>query len=199
MPKRLRTEPIFVAPEISGYLDAHGMPWVIDNRTNTNLNPDNIEDKISIYERQVQEWFLLPATRLLEARNSGFIILMTCLSYIEGIEQYRTGQNSINHSQQFFKNSMNRIFSNSFSENNLSDLYTEARCGLFHNGMTQGKVIINNNFEIPVRFPDFERIEISPSKLLDIIKQDYANYITELKNKLNTVLRNNFNRMFSIR
>lgn len=199
MPKRLRTVPIFVAPEISGYLDTNGMPIVIDNRTGNNLNPDIIDDKISIYERQVDEWFLLPATRLLEARNSGFVVLMICLSYIEGIQQYRAGENSINQSQQFFRRSMVRLFGNVFSNRNLLDLYSEARCGLFHNGMTKGKVIINNNFAVAIRFPDNERIEISPSKLLEIITHDFTNYIRELRNTLNLELRNNFNQMFSIR
>jgi hypothetical protein len=73
-------------------LNAQGLPCVIDILANRNLNADDIYDKFTIYERQVQEWFLIPATRLVNTQNSGFIILMTCLSYIEGIEQYRTGQ-----------------------------------------------------------------------------------------------------------
>jgi hypothetical protein len=199
MPKRLRTEPIFVAPEITGRIDNNGIPIVRDNRTNVTLNPDEVDDKITIYERQVREWFLLPAQRLLEGNNNGFIILMVCLSYIEGIEQYRVGRNSNRQSQDFFVRSMNRIFGEIYSRDNLIDLYSEARCGLFHNGMTKGKVIIRNSFEPAIRFADFERIEISPEKLLDIIEEDFENYLNELRNPENMELRDNFDRMFSIR
>jgi hypothetical protein len=199
MPKRLRTEPIFVAPEISGYLDNNGMPCVRDIRTNATLNPDDIVDKISIYERQVREWFLLPGRRLLAGNNNGFIILMICLSYIEGIEQYRVGRNSNRHSLDFFVRSMNKIFGEVYSRDNLIDLYSEARCGLFHNGMTKGKVIIRNSFEPAIRFPDIERIEISPERLLIVIEGDFENYLNELRNPENIELRHNFDLMFSIR
>jgi hypothetical protein len=124
---------------------------------------------------------------------------MVCLSYIEGIEQYRVGRNSNSRSSDFFVSSMRRIFDEAYTEANLRDLYSEARCGLFHNGMTKGKVIIRNSFEPAIRFPDFERIEISPEKLLDIIEEDFENYLNELRNPENLELRDNFDRMFSIR
>ncbi len=43
---------IYVAPNMLG-MYIHDSPKVVDQLTNITLNPYNLEDKISIYERQV--------------------------------------------------------------------------------------------------------------------------------------------------
>lgn len=70
----------------------NGTPIVIDELNNLRLDPNNIEDKIKIYEREVKEWFLEPTLKLLNDENvfnNSFLILMTCMAYIEGVEQYK--------------------------------------------------------------------------------------------------------------
>ena len=110
MPKRLREDrTIEIAPEIKGCIQ-DGRPVVYDEIGKRELNPIDIYDKITIYERQVKEWFLKPASRLLRNRNNGFIVLMTCLSYLEGVEQYRRGETSHNRSRQFFIEAVNRLY-----------------------------------------------------------------------------------------
>ena len=89
----LRSEEIYVAPQMLGKYEDR-TPVVIDEKNNNEkLYPTNIEHKIKIYEREVNEWFLVPATKLLEQDNSNysFIVLMVCMSYLEGVEQYKTG------------------------------------------------------------------------------------------------------------
>jgi len=199
MAKRLRqNRPIYIAPDILGGLDNSYNPYVIDERNNQTLNPRNIDDKIIIYERQVMDWFLNPAHNLIRYRNrnKGFIVLMICLSYIEGVEQYRQGQSSNGQSRDFFISSMNRIYQNQYSRQDIGDLYREARCGLFHNGMVQGRIIINNGFPNSLTFSNGD-IEISPSKFLRDIRTDFQNYIQELRDINNIQLRNNFDSMFS--
>jgi hypothetical protein len=199
MAKRLRQDrPIYIAPDIWGVLNG-SEPYVIDERNkNTKLDPRNIDDKITIYERQVMDWFLNPAQKLsrYRNRNKGFIVLMICLSYIEGVEQYRKGQSSNGQSRNFFISSMNRIYQNQFSPQDLGDLYREARSGLFHNGMVQGRIIINNSFLRSLAFNNGD-IEISPSKFLRDIRNDFQNYIRDLRDQNNFELRINFNNMFS--
>mgnify|MGYP003645312307 CR=1 FL=1 len=168
MPKRLRREPIYIAPQIIGKINEDGNPWVFDEITMEELNPNKPLDKIKIYERQVKGWFLEPAFKMARYRseNKGFIVLMICLSYIEGVEEYKTGQSSRNRSGEFFRNGLHRIFSGLFTDDQLNRLYREARCGIFHNGMVRGQIIINNQFENSLSFPDAETIKISPSKFL---------------------------------
>ena len=58
MPKKLRDEPIYLAPDILAWRDTQWNPVIRDNRTNRELNPNDINDKVYIYERQVNEWFI---------------------------------------------------------------------------------------------------------------------------------------------
>lgn len=196
MPKRLGPEPIYIAPRISGYIDNLGNPHVIDETTNTILNPHDAFDKITIYERQVKGWFLNEADKLIRYRNQnkGFIVLMICLSYFEGVEEYKTGQLSHNRSGQFFRNSIERIYPGQYTQNQLDELYGEGRCGLFHNGMVRGQIVIRNSFPNSIEF-DNQRIKISPAKLLSDIKNDFEDFITLLRQDLTA--RNNFSSLYT--
>lgn len=196
MSKKLRRNPINIAPEIVGWIDENMEPHVYDNRHNENLDPRNVNDKIIIYERQVKDWFLNPATNLTRYRNrnKGFIVLMICLSYLEGIEQYRRGENSNGGSRAFFVSAMERLYPNEFQNHQLEEFYSQARCGLFHNGMVRGKIIINNGFGKSVEFIGND-IKISPSKFLWKIKEDFESYLQELRT--NEQSRIIFDRMYS--
>lgn len=198
MPKRIRREyPIYIAPDISGFYDNAGNAKAFDERTKTELNPNNIDDKIYIYERQVKNWFLEKATRLVKGKNNGFLVLMICLSYLEGVEQYIKGQPSNGRSPEFFKSSMHRIYAGKFSDVELNSFYSEARCGLFHNGMVRGKILISLEYDNSVSIPDNETIQINQKKFLIDLKKDFKDYISSLRDKSNIELRENFNRMFS--
>jgi len=196
MSKKLRRDPINIASEIVGWLDEKYNPQVIDNRTGRQLDPRNVNHKIDIYERQVKDWFLIPATNLTKYKNGnkGFIVLMICLSYLEGIEQYRRGQNSNGNSRRFFVSAMERLYPDEFQTHQLEDFYSEARCGLFHNGMVRGKIIINNGFQKSVEFNGGD-IKVSPSKFLKDIRDDFESYLQELRT--NQQSRNTFDEMYS--
>ncbi|MDF2455208.1 MAG: hypothetical protein K0R51_1201 [Cytophagaceae bacterium] len=181
MSKKLRQEPIYIAPEIIGWLDENFKPIVYDERNKKSLNPTNIHDKITIYERQVNDWFLLPAKKIVDKKNHGFIVLMICMSYLEGVEQYHCGKDSKNQSRAFFISSLKRIYPNSFNDGDLNTLYKEARCGLFHSGMVQGKIVINNTFDESIRFQSTLDIKINPKKLLYDIENDFNIFIQKLR------------------
>jgi hypothetical protein len=198
MPKKLRTYPIYLAPNIRGLIKSDGSTEVYDEKNKEYLNPNSIDDKIKIYERQVKEWFLERANRLLEGDNNGFIVLMISTSYIEGVQQYLNGQSSNGSSRAVFKQGLNRIFSLSVEDIKLNDFYSQVRCGLFHNGMSDSQVIISSSFQIPIDFSEYDTIKINPKTILDVIRNDFINYISKLKNQANVTERENFNRMFSV-
>lgn len=196
MPKRIRQEPLYIAPEIIAHLGNDGHPIVLDERNELELNPYNIDDKITIYERQVKEWFLIPVESFLNLDNHGFIVLMICLSYLEGVQQYRNGINSNGRSREFFCQSLNRLYPN-LDNFSLQSLYREARCGLFHTGMVNGQIIISPDFPNSILFPDNLTIKINPRMLYNDIVRDFNNYITLLRNEENEILRDNFSVMYS--
>lgn len=196
MSKKLRKEPINIAPEIIGWLDEYYEPIVFDNRKDKALDPRNVYDKIEIYERQVMDWFLIPAKNLSKYnnKNKGFVVLMICLSYLEGVEQYRQGELSHGNSKRFFVSAMQKLFPKEFTDYQLKEFYSQARCGLFHNGMVSGKIIINNKFSETISFEGND-IKINTSKFIKDIIKDFNGFIQELKS--NTEMRNKFDKMYS--
>jgi len=208
MPKQIqRSREIYIAPEILGKYE-NSSPIVIDERHDRMLDPKDIDDKITIYEREVSDWFLNPAEALLNHNNfrSSFIVLMVCMSYFEGVEQYKTGVESTRRSKQCFIDSVKRIYANQFQDRDLAKLYSKSRCGLFHNGMVEGGVIFSDSFDDVMVFENNgEIIKINPRKLLSDIKRDFENYINEIRspnfsfcNERQRILRENFDRMFSV-
>ncbi len=193
---------IYVAPQMLGkYEDIK--PVVIDERNNNEkLDPDKIEHKIKIYEREVKEWFLEPATALISSENqfnNSFIVLMICMSYIEGVEQYKTGEGSSGESKKFFTNSIKKLYPDKYSDDEIEELYSKSRCGLFHNGMVKGGVIFDNSFNDAIEFKENgERININPTKLLDDIKNDFEKYINKLNDESNIRDRKKFDERFSV-
>jgi hypothetical protein len=199
MAKKIKRDyPILIACQIVGYYE-NDIPKAFDTKKQKVLNPTNIDDKIYIYERQVKDWFLNKASELICNEENGFIVLMICLSYFEGVEQYIRGTESIGpSSKEFFRNAIHRLYPTKFSDDKLNDLYKEARCGLFHSGMVRGKIIINNEFDNSIEFPDEDTILINPVKILFDIKEDFRKYINEIRNPSNTTMRDNFSKMFNI-
>lgn len=197
MSKRIRRgDPIYIAPEIIGWEDEEGEYKVIDKRTNESLDPKDPHHKIKIYKRQVYDWFLTPATNLVKykPKNKGFIVLMICLSHLEGVEQLRRGRSSRGRSEEFFIQAMGRLYPSEFRNDQLANFYKEARCGLFHDGMTRGMIIVNNDFPKSIDFVNSD-IHVSPSKFLKDIKKDFENYLQELL--INEDSRTHFDNIFS--
>lgn len=198
MAKRLRKYPIYLAPKIVGLIKPNGFQEVFDEKNEEYLNTNAIDDKIKIYERQVKEWFLNRASRLLKGGDNGFIVLMICISYIEGVQQYIDGRSSNGNSGAVFTQGLNRIFSLNVENSKLNDFYRQVRCGLFHNGMSGNQVIISYSYPQPIDFSENNTIKINPKILLNEIRKDFSSYIATLKEQTNVTEREKFNRMFSV-
>ena len=203
-----RNEEIYVAPQMLGkYKDP--TPVVIDKRNSDDkLDPTNVDHKIKIYEREVKEWFLEPAKSLLNQNsfNNSFLVLMVCMAYLEGVEQYKTGIDSSRRSKDCFLDSIKRLYPDKYIDGDIGKLYSKSRCGLFHNGMVKGGVIFSYSYEDVIKFEqNGEVIKINPRKLLQDVESDFDRYIKELKNidnsrrdENNRTARENFDRMFSV-
>lgn len=194
-------EDIHIAPGITGKRDFNGALVIIDDKTKEKerLYPKaNIEHKIRIFERQVNGWFLERVSIFLGEEDNGFIVLMIATAYIEGVEQCRKGESSSGESKTFFKNGVKRIFRlESCFDNRLNNFYSELRCGLFHNGMTGANIRIFSRFERPIDFLDNGTIEINQRLFLEKVKDDFRQYLTDLRDTTNTELRNNFKKMYT--
>lgn len=189
MSKRIRRgEPIYLAPKMLGKMKDDGDLIVIDQKNkNEELDLTKIETKILVYEREVKGWFLDRAKNFLRSGDNDFIILMICMSYFEGVQQYIEGETSNRteeregQSGRMFRTAVNSVYQDSnFSEPNLKSLYRESRNGFFHNGMVRGKIVLDRSFYPALTFKE-DCIEISPDKLLKDIREHFSNYINKLK------------------
>lgn len=196
MSKKIDESKKYIAIGITGWIE-NGNLNVFDEN-NSRLDPTNLDDKIKIYEREVKGWFLEPARKLCTpniSHDNSFIVIMICLAYIEGVEQYRCGSGSNGKSARFFKSSMKRIFS--IADKVSEAIYTNARCGLFHNGMVKSNILydLNQNEAILVHG---KNINIQPELFLKKIEEDFEQYLRDLRNQNNKNLRDNFNKLFCV-
>ena len=194
-------EEIYIAKDITGKRDASGKLVITDVSTKDReqLNPDRcIEDKIRIFERQVNGWFLDPASALVENEDNGFIILMIATAYIEGVEQYRQGKSSNNQSKSFFIKGVKRIFQLSPDyDHRLDRFYLELRCGLFHSGMTGPNIRIQSElYNNPIDFSNNKITKINQKLFLEKVREDFKKYLADLRNRREAELRDHFNNMY---
>jgi len=187
-----------------GRYDENG-PIVIIEETGEEIVPYCIESRIRIYQRQVEGWFLCPARKLLEEMQdqASFAVLGICFAYLEGVQQYREGRPSERgESKEFFSRSFARVFDScQLSSRHIDTLYSDGRCGLFHDGMTRSQVI----YDLEQRQPFATRenglqdlVIFHPGLLLKGVEDDFLRYIQQLKTVPTSTERDNFDTMFTV-
>jgi hypothetical protein len=132
---------------------------------------DNIELKIDIFENRTKSWFLNHAHKLIETEISEngdsktpgeYAAMVLACSQLEGFQKFREGFVENNFSRFYFCKSIMKIFLNYSDEElrdltsmetiieknllNLSNLYENIRCRLFHAGFTDGKIYLNSSY-----------------------------------------------------
>lgn len=129
--------------------------------TRAKLSTSNIEDKIDVFEDQMQGWIFDHADTLANdksprSQHAGFAILMLVTAYFEQLEALSSGVPSNGRSQEFFKSGFCRVF-NPIRTNPsyvaaepvvkewLKDLYLELRNGLYHELATRSRVFLSEN------------------------------------------------------
>jgi len=156
----------------------------------------NIETMILIYEDRVRGWFLDFAREWVKEKNSEFLVLMICVNYLEGNQQFREGKASKGESTKMLKKALNRIFPET-QEKIIDYLLDKVRHGLFHDGMTKKGILLRYGLSIPFfsfTTTEGEWIELDPSLFLNRIEIDFESYIQILKNKNNKKERELFDK-----
>jgi len=178
--------------------------------SDNHLIDSTFETRVAIYEDQIRGWFHDQA-RILEKNSdhAGFVLLLVSLTYVEGHAIFLRGEDSKRKSPEFFRKGFKEVFkpqgpSKSIIDRAVNALYEEVRCGLFHTGMTKGKVILGR-YEESVRIElnstgqAVSFIQIDPHKMLDQIEAHLSSYVTRLRNPKENELRNNFDSAWRLR
>lgn len=152
-----------------------------DVDTNSRSSAHSYDAKVNVYEDRVRSWFLdLALAHTTSGDRAGdYVAVAVALAYIEGVEQYRTGDSDRQLGKPRFINSATRIFP-SASPDAITRLYAEARCGLFHSGFTDGPTILSYEREAALEV-DGRFLRINPGKFVQCAVEDFRRYVASLR------------------
>jgi hypothetical protein len=107
-------------------------------------NP-SIDDLVDVFEDRIRHWLLQPAKRLKDTEHGQVASFCLILTYFEGIWSYIEGRGSRGRSREFFEKGFVEVFRTSNLKEKLlrrvaAILYTDARCGFFHDGMFRERI-----------------------------------------------------------
>lgn len=195
-------EVINLTPKMLGKVKDSREKVVINKDTGEELDPRNIYTKILVYEDEVKHWLLESASNIVDYDNFMYapIVLMICMSCLEGIQQLKIGEHSNGNSRRFFRLSVKNLYPQlKDNDREINLIYEKVRCGLFHDGMLKGGSIFDYSLTQGIAFRGSgSTISINPKILLEDIKRYFDEYITELKNPNCITIRQNFDNLFKI-
>ena len=185
--------------------------YISPNYKDEKLEDPSFEDLIDVFEDRVRNWMLLPAESLLESHH-GFVAAISILfTYFEGIQTYASGKDSNRSSKTHFINGFLSVFGapdidKSKLRNMAETIYSEGRCGFFHEGLSKRKIVYSSvrKEALTITVPkvdgelDFQgevrSIVINPARFLWCVKRHFDKYISDLRNEDNVHLRDCFKR-----
>lgn len=162
-----------------------------------------IEDMIDVFEDQMLGWLVEPAKMMGPSQHSGFAILAVALAYFEPLGQFLEGK--AGGSQAQFTLGMKAVFpAMAASDPRLfKELYDQLRCGMFHRGITKGKVRVVRGTMYQFSFlgttEDVEQINVDPWRLLTAVELHIKEYVGQLRSGIDDSLRHNFVSWFNLR
>jgi len=179
-------------------------------------SPLSIDDKITIVFYRTDGWQLEIADQCINGKDgpdgqqvvrpiqhSGFAALHIVLSYFETIAKYQAGFAGSRKSEHYFREGVYSVLpllreeSSEVADSLLDTLYSEARCGLYHSGISGPRIILTADIQVPMQFEDQTRkLLINPHLLVPELRRHLRGYIEEVREVNNRELRKNFERRF---
>jgi hypothetical protein len=166
-----------------------------------------LDDKIDIFYERVTGWQLDIADKVINGYKdekgnviagivgSGFAVLNILLSYFEMVAKYKAGYCGAGKAGEYFGEGFKMVFPEFEKLTWLPEkLYSNARCGLYHHGMTEGGIILKGEGLPPITPLDDEMLIVNPHTLVLRLKEHFETYIKELRNDNN--FKSNFEKRF---
>jgi hypothetical protein len=169
-----------------------------------NYSDWTIEDKIRLFEAQVFGWQLNIANEIInDPKNghphAGFAVLSILLNYFEMIGGYLEGVRG-ETTRKHFRVGITNVFSDLKTKQDIIKiLYKEARCGMYHVGITGKSIILSRNYKgiITVIENSSERfIAIDPHRLTIHLLNHFKDYIESLNGNPSSVSATKFEQRF---
>jgi hypothetical protein len=189
--------------------------WITPNYQDTCFSwPLSLDDKIKVFEDRVLGWQLGIANMCINGvaangtvaqpvPHSGYAVLQIVLSYFEMITQFILGSAERGKSKHYFMEGVRSVFPelrnapSDLVESLLEILYSYGRCGLYHSGMTGGRIILSGDPEMAFILDiQYKRLIINPHKLVPLLIEHLHTYCATLRDLDNADLRANFEKRF---
>ena len=193
--------------------------WISPSYQDTDFSfPHSLDTKITLFEDRVLGWKLDIADKLINGsqeespiRHSGYATLDIVFSYFEMIAKYEAGFTG-RESEKYFKQGVYSVFPEfkdtpppeqipfsplgnvvSLIDVVLGLMYEGIRCGLYHSGITNGKIFLTGEIKTPMAFDlQNQMLIINPHLLVPNLKAHLKNYVERLRDTNNTDLRTKF-------
>lgn len=197
--------------------------WISPSWQDTDFEqPLSIEDKITIFEDRTIGWKLDIADQAINGSedktpipHSGYAAMDIVFSYFEMISKYEKGYAQIGQSEKHFKLGVYAVFPwmkqhqvqtnipgvvgqvKSLTDYVLDLLYKGVRCGLYHSGITNGRIVITSGIYEPMAL-DLQNMVliINPHLLVPAIMAHFNTFISRIRDPNNRELRKNFETRF---
>ena len=193
--------------------------WLSPSYQDTDFSlPFSLEDKITLFEDRILGWKLNIADQLINGsqekspiRHLGYATLDIVFSYFEMIAKYEAGFTG-GESKKYFKQGVYSVFPEfkntsppertplspvgnvvSLIDVVLGLMYEGIRCGLYHSGITNGKIFLTGEIKTPIAFElQYQMLIVNPHLLVPKLKIHLQDYVERLKDANNTDLRAKF-------
>lgn len=193
--------------------------WLSPSYQDTDFSfPLSLEDKITLFEDRMLGWKLNIADQLINGsqerlpiQHSGYAVLDIVFSYFEMIAKYEAGFTG-RESKKYFKQGVYSVFPElknisppapaplspvgnivSLLDTVLDMMYEGIRCGLYHSGITNGKIFLTGEIKTPIAFElQYQMLIVNPHLLVPKLKIHLHDYVGRLRDANNTDLRTKF-------
>ena len=162
-----------------------------------------LDDKISIFLDRTDGWQLSIAAQCEPIGHSAFAVLHIVLSYFETVAKYQDGFTRHGQSAHYFKRGVEEVFPTIAQipayvrDAILSDLYSGARCGLYHAGMTAAHISVGLLDGGDILYdPNNRTITIDPYQLTKTLRAHLVAFGARLRDPANAELRTKFQQRF---
>jgi len=193
--------------------------WISPSYQDTDFpHPHSLDTRITLFEDRVLGWKLDIADQLINGsqekspiRYSGYATLDIVISYFEMIAKYEAGFNG-RESEKYFKQGVYSVFPEfknisppaqtplspvgnvvSLIDVVLDLMYEGIRCGLYHSGITNGKIFLTGEIKTPMAFDlQLQMLIVNPHLLVPKLKIHLQDYVGRLRDANNADLRTKF-------
>ncbi|MDP1715948.1 MAG: hypothetical protein Q8L41_14500 [Anaerolineales bacterium] len=180
--------------------------------------PHSLDTKIILFEDRVLGWKLNIADQMINGNkeqpainHSGYATLDVVFSYFEMFAKYEGGFAKLGKSEDYFKVGVYSVFPEfhhiptpvtpltpvgnvvSIVDVVLDLMYEGIRCGLYHSGITNGRIMLTGEIKTPMGFDlQNQLLIINPHLLVPRLEIHLRDYVGRLRDANNTDLRLKF-------